>query len=639
MMHVSRHQKKWIEIFEKFIADGRIQSKEVAAEDERGAVFNLWGTQRYYLEQICDGLDNGIRDFRCLKGRQQGITTVDIALCVFWLAFFKGITAAFVSDTEGNCSIFRELMKKFIESYPPGYFGEDFTVLKGRDNRFFTGFSNGNRIDYLFAGKRNKTLGESRGYNLSICTEVANYGDPSGLQSFRETLAVNHPDRLFLYESTAKSHNHWYLMCQEAEDHPETMRFIFTGWYRKELNVIKKRDRRFERYGIDQPDSEESEMMRAVRERYGIRISAEQLAWYREKMSEAESTESIHDLFQNQPWVPEQAFVLGGTTFFQPRALQNRITQIRESGLRWQGFRYIIGNDFFHMKLEPIDDHARIREVTLRVWEEPVETGVYVIGADPSYGRSEEADEGAISVWRAYADKLIQVAEFADRQTETRQFAWILAHLAGSYRNCEVNIELTGPGRVVVSEFDTLKQILRTELYAPQVAQYRDWENAFVQARDYIYRRVDTPGSHGYVIHFETTWRRKMELMNQMRDSHSSGMMIPNSIPLLEEMGHMIQARADIAPSGEGMNDDRVFAAALANRSWVDNVRMNLIVQGLSWARVQEEESGMASSELPRIMRHQVWNFFRRVDEEFGYDENEGLSAYMRDAPRTRGPI
>jgi len=101
-----------------------------------------------------------------------------------------------------------------------------------------------------------------RGYALAHCTEVANYGDANGLASFRETLAETHPDRLFIYESTAKGFNHWKDMWEECARDTFTKRGIFIGWWAKDINRIKRKDRRFPSYGLDEPDEREREQQR-----------------------------------------------------------------------------------------------------------------------------------------------------------------------------------------------------------------------------------------------------------------------------------------------------------------------------------------------------------------------------------------
>ena len=139
---------------------------------------------------ILDGLADGIHDFTCLKSRQLGITTISLAIDIFWLAVHPGIIGALVCDTETNRDTFRETLRRYVTSFPKSFMGSGFQLVKGGDNRSFMKFSNASRLDFLVAGTTNKaSWGESRGYSLAHCTEVANYGNPAGLYSFREGLA------------------------------------------------------------------------------------------------------------------------------------------------------------------------------------------------------------------------------------------------------------------------------------------------------------------------------------------------------------------------------------------------------------------------------------------------------------------
>src|SRR5579863_10398829 len=117
------------------------------------------------------------------------------------------------------------------------------------------------------------------------------------------------------------------------------------------------------------------------------------------------------------------------------------------------------------MKLErlpPTEDAKHLCE--LKIYQEPVDGAEYVIGADPAYGRNEHKDRHACSIWRCYADKLYQVAEFATADIEVKHFAWVLAHLAGAYRDCIMNVDIDGPGRMIMMEFDHLRGWLNAEM-------------------------------------------------------------------------------------------------------------------------------------------------------------------------------
>src|SRR4029077_14965046 len=99
---VPTSQRAWRDLFDEFLTNLRIDSKETVAEDERGSVLEPWGSQNMFLDQLCYGLDKGIRQFYCLKARQLGISSISLAIDVFWLAMHPGLQGALVVDTEEN---------------------------------------------------------------------------------------------------------------------------------------------------------------------------------------------------------------------------------------------------------------------------------------------------------------------------------------------------------------------------------------------------------------------------------------------------------------------------------------------------------------------------------------------------------
>ena len=55
---------KWINLFETFVKDIRISSKEEIATDERGSEFVLWDSQKRFLNEVGGGLDRGVHKFK-----------------------------------------------------------------------------------------------------------------------------------------------------------------------------------------------------------------------------------------------------------------------------------------------------------------------------------------------------------------------------------------------------------------------------------------------------------------------------------------------------------------------------------------------------------------------------------------------
>jgi hypothetical protein len=619
---------KWIELFHEFIQNLRIYSKEENS-DKSGSPLVLYDSQERFLDEMAKGLEEGVRSFCCLKSRQLGITTISLVIDVFWCAMFPGTRAALVSDTEENRNANRSIINGYIQSFPQGYFGESFRVVNS--NRSFMEFSNGSRITFLVAGTKRKGLSwaEGKGFSFAHLTECSKYGDPDALKSFQESLAQKNPNRLFIYESTANGYNHFRKMWFAAKGDTATQRAFFIGWWASNTNRIEKTDKRFAMYGTYPPSGEERERVRMVRQQYNYVIKPEQLAWIRWK--DADQTQDEHIFKQNQPWVEQDAFIQSGYSFFQTRIVNKDIqamlaaNETDSTEYIYKAYRYELGNDFWAIKLEELFDEEDRHRIELKVWEEPQPNGKYVIGCDPAYGRNDHKDKHAVEVWRCYADKMVQVAEYATSDVEVKHCAWVLAHLASAYRDCVVNVELSGPGRMIMMEWDHLRDLLKAEQFARFVAD-RKWDDALENARWYLYHRADNMGA-GACYNFETNWKTKSEIMHQFRGAYATRELHIRSRMLLEEMMIVVQDGNEIgAPdsSNEKCKDDRVFASALSVRAWINWRRPSLIAANETYERMTQEESG-DTKQFGRRANDIVYRFFKRADE-------------LADMPAPRGP-
>lgn len=605
---------KWVKLFREFVADIRISSKEISSQDERGTPLELWESQRRFLHEVGTGLDSGIHKFYCLKSRQLGVTTVSLAIDVFWLALHPNLIGCLVTDTEKNREANRILIEQYVKSFPDGYFGDTFKIV--RSNRSMLQFSNGARLDLLVAGVKDKgtSWGEGVGYGFAHLTEVAAYGSAEGLKSLEEGFAQTNPDRLYIYESTAKGFNHWRSRYIDGLNDPLTARSFFIGWWSGDTNMIQRKDPRFLQHGLHPPDFEEQELIDIVARDYGHRVTTEQLAWIRWKTENAGAEQALLD--QNQPWTADQAFVQTGISFFQTRVITQEIKRIEEEGIPFRAYRYEVDGDFFNFRmvqLHPGEDDPR--DIELKVWEEPVDEGKYVIGMDPAYGRNDHKDHHVISVWRCFADKVVQVAEYCTADVEAKHAAWVLFHLSSAYRDCLINPEVGGPGALVLGEFDHLRQLLSLENNAAKV-QARGWEDAGAHARMYLYKRPDSMGA-GYVIGFMTTWNTQSVLMHQLRGSFVSNELLIRSKSLLQEMALVIQDDGHIgAPESrdENCKDDRVFAMAFAVRAWRDWTRKEMMALGQTYEFVMEQGKN-DDKPLVTTVNKIVMNYLRTMEE------------------------
>ena len=284
-------------------------------------------------------------------------------------------------------------------------------------------------------------------------------------------------------------------------------------------------------------------------------------------------------------------------------------------------YRYSVHDSFFELKLQQLrlkktesDDSTRFGD--LRVWEEPVEGARYVLGMDTAYGRSEHADKNCISVWRCFADKLVQVAEYATPEHDVKQATWVLAHLAGVYSDCLINHEVNGPGGMVITELEHLRALMNADMNA-RIVKDKDWENALTNARWYLYHRPDSMGS-GYAIGFMTNFNNKYMLMFGYRSAYVSHELKIRSMNLLREMTYVVQDGNEIgAPNSSSQNskDDRVFAAALAHKAWQDWIKRDMLGKGLTYDRVMSEQRG-ETTRMAKSINNQVARFFMTMEEK-----------------------
>ncbi len=605
---MKKKPSNYLKLFTKFLENIRIDSKhETAQDDERGIKLDLWESQQRVLNAIGNGLDQGCHVFYILKSRQLGVSTITVAILIFWAAIHKRINCALVIDNEENSQKFRAMVVKYVESFPEGYFGDIFKIVK--NNAKVVEFSNGSAIDFLVAGKSKTTWGESRAYTAALLSEVSKYGRAEGLNSFMETLSETNPIRIYLFESTAHGPNHWKRMWEDAGTDIHVKRRVFVGWWSSRENKIDSKDPRFKIFGAAAPSPLEKEQIEAVKALYDFDVSRNQLAWYRWRQSNKAATKEMLD--EQQPWTESEAFVLSGMSFFQVRKVTEDLGRARENA--FLAYRYYLGNSFMASKREQITDPNRRGEIELRVWEPPVADGRYAIGMDPAYGRNDNADNTAICVARCFADRWVQVAEFATNSHEPREAAWVMAHLAGEYKNCIVNLEIGGPGDAIMMELNSVRQQLRAEEYQKAMGVDGGSSTFLDTMRWYLYHRPDSMGS-GYVYNWQTTFRTKWRLIGGFRDSHVTEQAIINSVPCLNEMYDVTQEGSEIGALGAGLHDDRVFAAALADECWKSWIRPSMMQNGLTYDRVMQP-GGPVQARISDLLNTRVMQTLNRPME------------------------
>lgn len=576
-----------VDHFERFCARLKIDSKE------KGQIPLKWlGTQRYFVSEVAKGLNEGIHTFFVLKGRQLGVTTVSLALDVYWMFLHNGLQGTLVTDTEDNRDLFKSYLGQYIAGLPARA-----RVPVEAHNRYHLVLKNRSRLSYIVAGKRkNESLGAGKAVSFLHGTECASWGDQDGMASLIATLAQMNPNRLFVFESTAFGYNMWYELCEQAKD-ADTQRLIFIGWWRNELYRKERDSLEFKTYWDGKFSAEEEEWVREIYEEYHFNIAPEQMAWWRWYLAEKCSGSQLNLMYQMFPPTANYAFQMSGSKFFSAERVNTVHKRAMQQERRF--FRYEFGLNFEETKfIECSEDQAEVS-----VWNFWEPGGVYVLGADPAFGSSEWADLFCISVWRCFADKIVQVAEVATSDWTEAQFAWAMCHLAGNYAPCMVNLEMQGPGGAVFNEIKNLKQYGGM----PAASGVRDIYNVVGGIRDYLWRRQDSlTGSFAY--QWQTTAKEKLRMLSSLRNYFEREMILVNSPECAQELRNVSRDGDKIGGEGRA-KDDRVIAAGLAIIAWNDWIMQDMQAMNKTYALE------MRPKEEPKMMhtaQHLVVDFMQK---------------------------
>jgi hypothetical protein len=541
--------------FYKFCSQLKIETKEQGLKK----MDVLLGTQTYVMDEINRGLAEDIHFFVILKGRQLGITTISLALDLYWHFIHNGLQGTLTTDTEENRDMFRSTLAMYMEGLP-----KEWRIPLLAHNRNQLQLKNRSRLFYQVAGLRAKgSLGRGKAITFLHGTETSSWGDEEGLASLLASLAETNPNRLYIFESTARGFNMFHDMYVTAK-RAKTQRAIFCGWWRNQFYSVDANSQIYKVYWDGKLTPEEKEWTRDIKKLYDVEINSRQMAWWRWKLHEGIKDDAL--MYQEFPPTEDYAFIMTGTSFFSNARCTDMMKIAKKIGCDY--YRYSMGANF--LDTEVVKSTERL--ATLKIWEEPVDTAYYVIGADPAYGSSDWADRFCIQVFRCYADGMEQVAEFATPEMNTYQFAWVIAHLAGAYKNSTLNLEVNGPGQAVINELRNLKRQAAT--LTGQAGH--DLMNVLGSMSNYIWRRNDTLGGISNSIGWITTSQTKERMLSYMKDYFERNMMAIYSTELIDEMKTIVRDGSSIEATGRN-KDDRVMAAALACAAFAEQVQPKLI--------------------------------------------------------------
>lgn len=576
------HTKREIveEGFYEFLNRAKIFSKD-AGEIILGE--HLYDGQIRFITGVFDALEEDIHKIYCLKSRQLGLSTIARALTAFLLGFHNGLKGAVVFDTSENRSEARAELTSIINGLP---YSLKFPEIS-QDNRSGITLNNNSKILFLSAGvkktKTSGTLGRSLGVSLAHLSELCSYDNDEGLEAFENSLSDVNPDRLYIYESTARGFNKWEEMWTEARKDTEHCKCIFLGWWSKPSQSISQDSQDFKLYGLYPPSEKEQAKIKAVKELYGHQITVEQLAWVRRKMNPAAAMDDSGDAqpefegsntrIQEQPWTEDEAFQQTGATFFSPEVLTDQTNKFVNN--KFKNYWFMTGDEFVNMRAYKA---RTIKESELKVWEEPEIGANYIVSIDPAFGENERNDRSSVQIARCYADGIDQVAEYSSPLVTTRHLAWVVAALLGWYGEGRNEIryimELNGPGNAVFNALKDLQVYLRIGHQMREV-QEKGLTDIFKNVQTYIYTRSDSM-SAGHNYHWVSNQGRKVMIMETLRDYVSNGTFRIRSAELIKEM-NSVSRDGDTIEAPGSKKDDKVVAAAMAVQCWLEKVKTSLM--------------------------------------------------------------
>lgn len=549
-------------------------SVEIDTKEHGRQHVDPWMSQRLVIDAVAKGLEQDVHEFVVLKCRQVAITTVCSVIELFWALANPGVQGAIIADRTDNLERLRRIFAALLETLPEEWRSPEHRLVQ--NNRTGMAFANRSVID-LLAAANNPDLGASRALNMVHATECSLWRSLAGVESLKASLARQNPHRLYIWESVANGFNWFQNFCQQAKQ-DRHMKFIFCGFWSNPTYSIHKTDPDYKVYWDGHLTQDEIFKARFVKQEYNVIVKPEQIAWWRRE-SEFRAEEYM---LRHYPWHEKECFIASGSGFF-PAGRTLEIAESLGNGVPYKGYRYTFQDRFLSSRIEQITDPKNRDETMLKVWEPPEKDGIYCIGVDPSGGGGGDSDDHAIEVLRCYADRVVQVAEFKSNRPLTYQLAWVLAHLAGAYRDHIANLEVTGVGAAVIPEVRNLRQlaergILQGELGSENIL------NMIGAVRWFLYKRPDTLGGAGNVIAWKANQDNKHQVYSELRDSLMLRRIEIRSSPLVNQLQSIVEDQGWLGAGPDtGENDDLVSALVLAHHAWIEWRRPSLVARGLTW--------------------------------------------------------
>ena len=195
--------------------------------------FQLNRVQEKYLLEDCTGRDV------ILKARQQGFSSLILALFTIVFLFKENTRSVIVADNSDNAAELLDRVKFYIRSYEEKRNGK----IPMKYNSKYELYNEFNGSRYTIGTAENKEIGRSKTITNLHLSEFAFYPDPERL--FAGIMQAVVPDGRVIVETTANGFNYFKEFWDECKAGERPFKALFypsTDFYDQETLETKKRE-------------------------------------------------------------------------------------------------------------------------------------------------------------------------------------------------------------------------------------------------------------------------------------------------------------------------------------------------------------------------------------------------------------
>jgi hypothetical protein len=452
----------------------------------------------------------------CLKSRQLGITSLSLALSLYYAITNNNTTCLLVSYSMDSANGIFEKLKQMYYDMPP--------AIKPKlinNNRRELKFINNSRIIISSIGNKDVARGLTLKFvhvsEVAFCKETIE----KQLLSIEQALMPGNAGKIVL-ESTANGMNYFSELYGNAQKKQNMYKDYFFSWVDDKL-MFKDEYEMFSQRWIKNNGSLPTyeELSETEKQLFDSNCSIEQLVWRRLKISNS----SPEQFAQEFPSNPIEAFVSTGSNIFDP-------TQIHKEIKRVLNLKTISKPKLLPANLTQFFGRE------LLMWEQPQRGKRYYGGVDTGEGVGKDN-----SVIEIIDEDGKQVAEFASNKIKPYEFAAIVNEMGIYYNNAYLVIEKQASGHSVTDKV----------------------RHDFKYKNLHKYKSYDSRGRVKKKIGFVTNGKSKPIIINRFVELFETNQILINSADLLGEMKLFIsKPNGRMEHMSKSNNDDRVLSFAMA---------------------------------------------------------------------------